>query len=166
MLTNKRRTLSKQPVVLKYPSGQEGKIWLWRRKGIAPSEIADKLNVSRAYVSKALRKAEKKIELLLDHAAQINRVKLHHISAEHGLAVGYCAAYKSETVISYSPRMGIQVWFDHRGDCDSCSDFGDCVTLISSLSKEWEVPIARNAGPVDVIPDLFNAIFKRLEWRD
>ncbi|MFW9920106.1 MAG: hypothetical protein ACFFED_10930 [Candidatus Thorarchaeota archaeon] len=166
MLTNKRKRLAKQPTVLKYPSEQEGMIWLKRRQGTAPSEIADELDVTRAYVSKALRKAERKIELLLDHAAKINRVKLHHMSSENGLAVGYCAAYKSETIISYSPKIGIQVWFDHRGDCDSCADFGECATLISSLSNEWAVPIARNAGPVDVVNDLFTAIMKRLEWKD
>ena len=102
MFSNKRRSLPKQPLVLKYPSEQEASIWLKRRQGIPPSEIADELEVSRAYVSKALRKAERKIEMLLDHAAKINRVKLHHMSSEQGLAVGYCNAYKSETIISYS----------------------------------------------------------------
>lgn len=166
MLTNKRRHFAKQPSVLKYPSEQEGMIWLKRRQGVAPSTIADELDVSRAYVSKALRKAEKKIELLIDHAAKINRIKLHHMSSEHGLGVGYCAAYKSETIIAYSPRIGIQVWFDHRGDCDSCADYNECASLISSLSKEWDVPIARNAGPIDVVNDLFDTIMKRLEWKD
>ncbi len=166
MKNNTRIRVSKQPLVLRYPSDQEATIWLKRRQGTPPSVIADDLGVTRAYVSKSLRKAEKKIGSLLEHAAAINRIKLHHISSKHGMAVGYCAAYKSETVITYSPNLGIQVWFEHRGDCSSCADIDQCTALIASLSTEWNVPIIRNAPALVLVNDLLNTIMKRLEWRN
>jgi len=163
---NKKRMPSRGPSILRYPTEQQAQIWLNRRRGTAPSKIADKMGVTRAFVSKSLRKAEERIEALIAHAAQINRVNLHHMSARHGLALGYCAAYKSETTISYSPRIGIQVWFDHHGDCVSCADFDGCVRLLSTLSKEWKIPLASNAKPTRVAQDLFTAIKKQLDWKD
>ena len=163
---NRKRKYSRGPSILRYPTEQQAQIWIDRRQGTAPSKIADKMGVTRAFVSKSLRNAEERIQDLIEHAAQINRVQLHHMSSRHGLGIGYCAAYKSETIIAYSPKMGIQVWFDHHGDCASCADFDGCVRLLSTLSKEWKIPLARNAEPTRVAQDLFTAIKKRLDWID
>ncbi|MHA2147545.1 MAG: hypothetical protein ACXAAN_02715 [Candidatus Thorarchaeota archaeon] len=63
-------------------------IWLKRRQKIRPTDIARELNVSRAFVSKALRMAEVRIENLLKHVASVNRVKVKHMSGKYGIAVG------------------------------------------------------------------------------
>ncbi|MHA1909684.1 MAG: hypothetical protein ACW98Y_20460 [Candidatus Thorarchaeota archaeon] len=164
MLTNKRKRNARPPAILRYPSDKQGRIWLKRRQGIAPSIIAEKLNVSRPYVSKSLKHAETRIGALLEHAARTNRIRLHHISPRHGLAMGYCAAHKSETTISYSPTLGVQVWYDHDGDCDSCSELGECGQLLSVLAKEWKIPLSSNAEPTRVAKDLFSKIEKQLAW--
>lgn len=166
MLSNISNIPIKHPAVLRYPSAREANIWLQRRQGTPPSVIADKLEVERPYISKVLRKTEKRILQLLEHAAYINRVQVQHISGVQGIAVGYCAAYKSETIISYTPELGIQVWFEHRGDCSSCSEYSRCVNLISSLSSDWSIPLARNAGPIEAVDDLFDKILKQLQWRE
>ncbi|MDF1540238.1 MAG: hypothetical protein P1Q69_15195 [Candidatus Thorarchaeota archaeon] len=166
MPNKKHRPPFSGPTVLRYPTEQQSQIWLARRQGIAPSDIADKMGVTRAFVSKSLRSAEKRIEDLINHTAQINRIQLHHISSRHGMGIGYCAAYKSETIIAYSSKMGIQVWFDHHGDCDSCADFKECTRFLSTMSKEWKIPLASNAEPTRVAQHLFGAIEKQLDWID
>ncbi|MCK5240297.1 MAG: hypothetical protein KAR33_12145 [Candidatus Thorarchaeota archaeon] len=164
MLSNKRKGNTMPQAILRYPSEKQAKIWLKRRQGIAPSVIAQKMKVSRAYVSKSLKHAENRIEVLLDHAARINRIKLHHVSPIHGLAVGYCAAHKSETTISYSPTLGVQVWYEHHGDCGSCSDYKDCIKLLDTLAKEWRIPLSSNAPPTGVAKNLFSKITRKLDW--
>jgi hypothetical protein len=131
-----------------------------------PSAIADRLEVGRPYISKVLRKTEKRILELLEHAAYINAIQVHHISGVQGIAVGYCPAYKSETIICYTPELGIRVWFEHRGDCGGCTEYNRCVHLISTLSSDWSIPIARNAGSVEAANDLFDSILKKLGWRE
>lgn len=164
MLNNKRKRIIKPPGLLRYPSEKQAVIWLKRRQGIAPSIIAERLNVSRAYVSKSLKQAENRIRLLLEHEANVNRIRLHHISQRHGLAMGYCAAHKTETTITYSPTLGIQVWYDHEGDCDSCSEFSECTKLLDIIAKEWKIPLSMNAEPNRVAQDLFSKIKRQLEW--
>ncbi|MCK5151794.1 MAG: hypothetical protein KAQ65_08135, partial [Candidatus Thorarchaeota archaeon] len=66
MLSNKRKGNTMPQAILRYPSEKQAKIWLKRRQGIAPSVIAQKMKVSRAYVSKSLKQAENRIEVLLD----------------------------------------------------------------------------------------------------
>ncbi len=161
-----QRSRSSGPSVLRYPTEQQSQIWLARRQGIAPSNIADKMEVTRAFVSKSLRKAEERIEDLIIHAAQINRIQLHHMSSRYGMGIGYCAAYKSETIIAYSPKMGIQVWFEHQGDCDSCADLKECTRFLSAISEEWKIPISSNAKTTRAAQDLFRAIARRLDWTD
>ena len=164
MLSNKRKGSTREHATLRYPSEKQAKIWLKRRQGIAPSVIAQKMKVSRAYVSKSLKQAENRIQSLMEHTAQTGRITLHHMSPRYGLAMGYCAAYKSETTISYSPTLGVQVWYDHHGDCDSCSDFRDCIQLLGTLAKEWKIPLSRNAAPNRVANDLFSKIARKLDW--
>jgi hypothetical protein len=166
MLNNVSNIPIKQPSVLRYPSPREANIWLQRRQGTPPSAIADRLEVGRPYISKVLRKTEKRILELLEHAAYINAIQVHHISGVQGIAVGYCPAYKSETIISYTPELGIQVWFEHRGDCSGCTEYGRCIHLISALSSDWNIPIARNAVSVEAANDLFDSILKKLGWRE
>jgi hypothetical protein len=78
--------------------------------------------------------------------------------------MGYCAAHRSETTITYSPKLGVQVWYSHEGDCDSCSEFGECTQLLNVLSKEWKIPLASNAEPRRVAEVFFSKIKKQLAW--
>jgi hypothetical protein len=151
---------------LRYPTKQQSMIWLMRRNDVASSAIADELNVQRPFVSKSLKTANERIRKLLEHAAAINRVVIHHMSEKDGFAVGYCAAYKSETYITFSPKLGIQIWFQHKGDCDSCAEYSTCGNMLTVLSKEWGIPLSRNASPTQVADDLFSKIMKSLDWRD
>ncbi|MFW9800912.1 MAG: hypothetical protein ACFFD9_10780, partial [Candidatus Thorarchaeota archaeon] len=73
-----------------YPTKQQAFIWLKRRQNVRPYKIADELNVSRPFVSKAQRIAEARINKLLHHAASINRIKIRHIDTRYGIAVGFC----------------------------------------------------------------------------
>ncbi|MFW9909422.1 MAG: hypothetical protein ACFFEF_12680 [Candidatus Thorarchaeota archaeon] len=166
MQDNIGRSKFKQSRMLRYPSEKQSEIWLKRRQGMLPSKIADQLDVTRAFVSKSLRTAETRIRHLMEHTAHINRVQVHHISSFHGFAVGYSGAFKSETIITYSPRIGVQVWFGHDGDCASCQDSDDCVKLLEVLASEWNVPLNRNAAPTKVANIVFKAIQQSLKWVD
>ncbi len=149
---------------LRHPTIQQADIWLKRRQDIAPSVIADDMKVSRPFVSKSIRIAEERIEKLLRNAANINRIQIQHISAKHGIAVGYCAAHRSKTYITYSPSIGIQTWFQHTGDCSSCVEFDECMKVLGTLAQEWKIKIAKNATPTKIADEVFGKILKKLKW--
>ena len=149
---------------LRYPTSQQGLIWLRRRQKERPSTIAKELNVSRPFVSKAQRIAEARINKLLRHAASINRIKVRHISTRYGIAVGYCPGYDTETYILYSPKIGIQTWFAHVGECGTCDQIDQCTETLHTLAEEWEVPIPDDRPPTDLSVYLFKVIMRRLKW--
>ena len=151
---------------LRYPTATQGKIWLQRRQNIPPSKIADELAVSRPFVSKAQRIAETRIGTLLEHAASINRVQLRHLSPTYGIAIGFSAPYASDAYILYSPSIGVQIWFDHEGECGTCNQLADCTQTLLQLAEEWEIAIDEHQTPNDMAQNLFETIKKRLQWHN
>jgi hypothetical protein len=151
---------------LRYPTANQGKIWLQRRQNIPPSKIADELEVSRPFVSKAQRIAETRIGTLLEHAASINRVQIRHLSTSYGIAIGFSAPYTSDAYILYSPSIGVQIWFDHEGECGTCRQQVECKQTLLQLADEWEISIDEDQTPNDMALRLFETIKRRLEWLD
>ena len=149
---------------LRYPTSQQGLIWLRRRQRERPSKIAEELDVTRPFVSKAQRIAEARIDKLLRHAASINRIKVGHISTKYGIVVGFCPAYNTDTYILYSPKIGIQTWFAHKGVCGTCEQLDQCNDTLRQLAEEWEVPIPDERPPTDLSVYLFDVIMRRLKW--
>ena len=150
---------------LRYPTKQQSAIWLRRRQKDQPSDIAEDMTVSRPYVSQAQRIAEERIGSLLKHTAKVNRIVLDNLSSEYGFAVGYCHAHDSQTYITYSHKMGVQVWFSHKGDCDSCDLNENCNEVLRNLAEEWEITLAKDLAPTQLGETLFNLIMRKLEWK-
>jgi hypothetical protein len=153
-----------KPLHFKFPTKQQEFIWQKRRQEIPPSEIAKELDVSRAFVSKAQRIAEERIEKILLYTASSNRVGVRHISPRYGFAVGVGPANKSETYIVYSPTLGSQVWYSHEGDCRNCSEKSVCEEILQTLAVEWAVPVPKDLPPTDAVENLFNTLMRRLKW--
>ncbi len=147
------------------PTKQQNLIWLKRRQHIRPSAIAKELHVSAPFITKAQRTAEHRIENLMSNAAYVNRIRLTQVSPANGFALGYCAAYKTDTYITYSPKIGVQVWYSHSGDCAHCEMNNECQSILKELAVEWGVPIPEGRKPTDIAATLFGEIKERLGWK-
>ncbi|MHA1928703.1 MAG: hypothetical protein ACTSV2_09025 [Candidatus Thorarchaeota archaeon] len=150
---------------LRFPTVQQSTIWLKRKQKISPSEIAQDMKVSRPFVSKATRIAEARIRRLLENAASINRIKIHHISEKYGLIYGYSPSTQSETYITFSPSIGVQTWYKHQGDCSTCSEYEDCNRMLLQIAEEWDVQINEEMVPTELSDFIFNTIMRRLKWK-
>ncbi|MHA1137059.1 MAG: hypothetical protein ACTSSE_11290 [Candidatus Thorarchaeota archaeon] len=148
----------------RFPTKRQEFIWQKSRQEIPPSAIASELEVSRALVSKTQRIAEERIEKILLHSASANRITIRHISPRYGFAVGYCTANKSDTYIVYSPAIGTQVWFDHKGNCENCSEKQVCYKILHTLAEEWKLPLPEGLPSTEAGEVLFNLIMRRLKW--
>ncbi|MFW9848328.1 MAG: hypothetical protein ACFFF4_04265 [Candidatus Thorarchaeota archaeon] len=149
---------------LRYPTKQQATIWLRRRQKDRPSEIARDLKVSRPLVSMAQKRAESRIMKLLLHAASIDRVEIQFISANYGIAFGYCHAQDTETYIVYSPKIGIQNWYLHKGKCGTCELEDQCRNTLQTLAEEWEIPLPLDQPPKELSLYLFDTIRRKLKW--
>ncbi|MFW9912723.1 MAG: hypothetical protein ACFFEU_09635 [Candidatus Thorarchaeota archaeon] len=149
---------------LRFPTKQQSRIWLRRRRRERPSEIAKELNLSRPYVSMEQREAETRIKRLIEHAASVNRVKVDRLSARYGIAEGYCHANKAQTYITYSPKIGVLNWYIHKGDCGTCDIRHQCKEALLALAEEWEIHGPPDMPPTELGEYLFNIIRRRLKW--
>lgn len=150
---------------LRYPTKQQGVVWLKRRQKVPPSMIAKEMKVSRPYITKAQRTAEGRIEKLMRHTASVNRITIKRMSPTYGLAVGFCPSYNSDAYITFSPNHGLQVWYDHIGDCESCEEKSSCEQVLRNLADEWEIDIQENVQPTLLAKTLFSEILRRLKWK-
>lgn len=148
----------------RYPTKQQGLIWLRRRQKEKPSEIAKDLKVSRPFVTMAQKRAESRIEKLIQHAASINRVTIEHLNSQYGIAKGYCHTHDATTYIVYSPKIGLRTWYVHRGDCGTCEILDQCRSTLQTLGEEWEIPLPDDKPPTDLAVYLFDTIERRLIW--
>jgi hypothetical protein len=135
-----------------------------RRRSVSPSDIATDLKVSRPYISKAQRIAEKRITKLLRNAASINRIDIERLSSKFGFALGYCYTHKTNTFITFSPDFGVHVWYDHIGNCDECERKSECSEILRGLAKEWQINISEDKAPSTFAGYLFSEIRRKLGW--
>jgi len=149
---------------LRYPTAEQNKVWFKRRKGVAPSEIAKELGVSRPYVSQAQRIAEKRIEKLLRHTASSSRINIDHINAQYGIAMGECPALNTTVYFTYTSTMGVQTWYRHEGECQGCDKSSECSRVLDTLSKEWNIDVSNDLPPTERGIRLFNMIMEELGW--
>ena len=149
---------------LRYPTKRQSLIWLRRRQKDRPSEIANDLKVSRPFVTAEQKRAEARIKKLIEHAASVNRVKIDRLSAQYGIAEGYCHTNNSQTYITYSPKIGILNWYIHKGDCGTCDIENQCKKALHTLAEEWEIHAPPDMPPTELGEYLFNIIRSRLKW--
>lgn len=150
---------------LRYPTQQQDYIWLKRRQRIRPSILAEELQVSRPFISKAQRQAEARIKQLLHYTAAVNRIHIRHASPRLGFAVGYHPATQSQAYIFYSPKLGIQTWFEHEGQCTGCVSRDTCIDTINRLAQEWQIHLKPGSTPSENALYLLTKIKEELGWK-
>jgi hypothetical protein len=127
----------------KFPTQKQIEIWNYNRKNYKGREIAFKESVTPGFVSKTLKEANKRIKDLIILIANSNKIELKEedIFEEDGYARGYSFVFNIPAKITFSPVNGVQVWYEHKGDCISCTRFDQCRKLIIQELKERDIKI-------------------------
>ncbi|MFX1250631.1 MAG: hypothetical protein ACFFCZ_03370 [Promethearchaeota archaeon] len=147
------------PLILRYPTERQIKIWVLTRKYLSGKEIAEKEGITRPAVSQNLRVANQRIKDLLENTARSNKICIELLSKKYGYVRGYSAMFKVRAYITYSPENGLQVWYDHKGHCENCEEFGDCRRIILQEFKERQITVPNEAlRPTELGEILFEKI--------
>ena len=134
----------------KNPTDKQIKIWFLKRGKLTGREIAKKENVTPGFVSKTLKEANKRIKVLLVSAAKMNKIKLEFLNEELGIARGHSHIFNIKVYITFSPVNGVQVWYEHEGDCVSCEEFEDCRKALIQEFKEREIAYNPTLRPTEL----------------
>lgn len=149
---------------IKYPTDKQLIIWKLKRDQLNQKEIADKRDVTIGFVSKSLSEANRRIEGLLENAANGNKISLKVLNGELGYARGKSHMFDVKAYITFSPKNGVQVWYQDKGDCINCGKYGYCREVIQQEFAERNLKLeSPSLQPTLLIEKLITEIEKRLE---
>jgi len=129
--------------------------WTMRRSGVSNIAIATRLGISRQAVSHALLVMDEKVESTLREMANANQIAIEKISPGRGILLGRSVPFRTAAIIFVSAKHGVQVWYEHDGDCGSCQRYTECIELLWDYATELGLKIKRTADPTKMAEELF-----------
>lgn len=117
----------------------QGMVWGLYRKGLSQTKIASKLGVSRQVIHKTINKAHNRVLRALLDTAQISKLDIRKVDPVKGVLIGYSPGFRSRVFLIYSPKYGVQLWYEHQGQCEGCQRQEECTQKLLETAKEWEV---------------------------
>jgi hypothetical protein len=145
---------------IRYPTKTQVEVWFLKRNALSGRKIAKRKDVSPAFISKTLKEANNRIEALLENTAKANKITLELLSAKQGFAKGRSHMFDVTAYITFSPENGVQVWYEHKGDCSSCEELSHCRKILLQEFKERNIKID---NPQLRPTDLGDYLFQKLE---
>ena len=129
--------------------------WALRRGGESNIGIANRFGISRQAVSRALLLMDEKIESTLLGMAQANQISVENVNPERGILLGRSVPFQTAAIIFVSEKHGVQVWYEHDGNCGTCQRYTECIELLWDYATELGVKIEKTADPTKMAEELF-----------
>ncbi|MHA1979198.1 MAG: hypothetical protein ACW98I_20015 [Candidatus Hodarchaeales archaeon] len=148
------------PRKIKYPTKKQLEFWILKRNQLLSIEIAEQKKVTQGFVSKSLGEANERVRGLIENAAHMNKISIDVLSDKLGYARGQSHMFDVPAYITYSPRNGVQVWYEDKGECVTCEKYDFCRTVILQEFKERNLKLT---NPTLKPTQLIEVLIKKLE---
>ena len=135
--------------------------WKMWRSGMSNVSIADHIGITRQGVSQALLAMDEKIDASLREMACANRIQIEKIDVKQGVLSGKSIPFQTNAYIFVSEKHGMQVWYEHDGDCKACDEFTRCIEFIWDFASELGIEIEKTADPTKMAEELLTKIRER-----
>lgn len=129
--------------------------WRLRRSGLPNIQIADRFSISRQAVSKALIAMDRRVEETLLAMAQANQIEVERLNAEIGVLFGRSVPFDAGAIVFVSADRGVQVWYEHEGDCGACPRYARCIELLWGYADELGIALTKTDDPTRMADELF-----------
>jgi len=129
--------------------------WKLRRTGLPNVQIADRFRISRQAVSKALLAMDRKVEETLINMAQANQIEVERLNAGVGVLFGRSIPFDAAAIVFVSADHGVQVWYEHEGDCGACPRYTRCIELLWGYADELGITLEKTDDPTQLADELF-----------
>jgi len=90
--------------------------------------------------------------------AQSNQIAIDAINTERGILLGRSIPLQIPALIFISEKHGVQVWYDHEGDCGTCPRYTGCIELLWDYATELGIRIEKTAHPTKMAEELFTKV--------
>lgn len=146
------------------PAGEKQfEFWVLRRNGLPNINIAKRFGVSRQAVSRALLSMDKRIEEILLEMAKANRIEVQKLDSKKGILFGRSVPFKANAIIFVSGKHGVQVWYEHEGECGSCERYRECIELLWDFADEMQLKLQSTNDPTKIADELFAKLKESIE---
>lgn len=146
------------------PAGEKQfEFWVLRRNGLPNINIAKHFGVSRQAISRALLSMDKRIEEALLEMARANRIEVEKLDSKKGILFGRSGPFKTSAIIFVSTKHGMQVWYEHEGDCGSCERYRECIELLWDFAEEMQLKLQSSDDPTKIADELFGKLKELVE---
>ncbi|MDD3042758.1 MAG: hypothetical protein PHW56_07410 [Methanosarcinaceae archaeon] len=146
------------------PAGEKQfKFWVMHRRGLPNINIAKQFGVSRQAVSRALLSMDKRIEETLLEMARANQIEVEKVNSKKGVLFGRSIPFKASAIIFISAKHGVQVWYEHEGDCGACERYRECIELLWDFAEEMQIKLRSSEDPTKIADELFKKLKKMTE---
>ena len=132
--------------------------WKLRRGGLPNINIARSYNISKQAVSRALLTINERIENTLLEMANANQIEVEKVNAKRGILFGRSVPFNARAIIFVSAKHGMQVWYEHEGNCGACTRYTQCIELLWDFADEMNIKIEKTDGPTKLADDLFEKL--------
>ena len=136
-------------------SDRQFQFWQLRRDGLANIKIAEEFQISRQAVSKALLTMDEKVEKTLLTMAHANQIEVEQYNVEKGVLFGRSVPFNAKAIVFVSAKHGVQVWYEHEGDCGSCPRYRECIELLWDFADELHISLTKTDDPTRLADELF-----------
>lgn len=146
------------------PEGEKQfEFWVLRRNGLPNINIAKHFGVSRQAISRALLSMDKRIEETLLEMARANRIEVEKLDSKKGILFGRSIPFKTSAIIFVSTKHGIQVWYEHEGECGACERYRECIELLWDFAEEMQLKLQSSEDPTKIADELFGKLREMVE---
>ncbi len=132
--------------------------WTLRRSGLPNINIARLFNISKQAVSRALISMDERIEETLLEMARANQIEVEKVNLEKGILFGRSVPFKVNAIFFISAKHGMQVWYEHEGNCGACSRYANCIELLWDFADEMKIRLEKTDNPTKLADELFEKL--------
>ena len=101
---------------------------------------------------------DERIEKTLLEMAHSNQIEVEKVNSERGILFGHSVPFKTSAIISVSARHGMQVWYEHEGNCGACNRYTQCIELLWDFAEEMKIKLEKTADPTKLADELFEKL--------
>jgi len=132
--------------------------WKLKRSGILSINIARLFDISKQAVSRALINMDERIEKTLLEMAHSNQIEVERVNSERGILFGHSVPFNANAIIFVSSKHGMQVWYEHEGNCGACNRYTQCIELLWDFADEMKIKLEKTDDPTKLADELFEKL--------
>ena len=101
---------------------------------------------------------DKRVENILLEMARSNQIHVESMNVERGILFGKSIPLNVDALIFVSEKYGVQVWYEHEGDCNECSRYKECMELLWDFADEMKIDLEQTDDPTKLAEELFEKL--------